>query len=191
MKVFVPILLIGLAALSGCASGTAITFDYIVGTDFTRYRTFAMLQQPGSFPNVPAGPTFLARLQLAGTTTLTARGYAVADESGADFLVLVHGHLTPQVNIENLGYILPGQPWWRGGYYGPGWSSGHLGRRMTITNEGHLVLDVIDRRTKALVWRGFARRDDVPDQPDPERLAIVVGKILANFPPPAPAPNQP
>ena len=58
-----------------------------------------------------------------------------------------------------------------------------VGTEITVSNSGRLAVDIIDRRSNELVWRGVARKDYVDDRPDPDRIATVVGLILKGFPP--------
>ena len=50
-------------------------------------------------------------------------------------------------------------------------------------NEGTVVLDMIDRKTKQLVWTGSVTSAVKRSNPPSERIATVVEKLLEAFPP--------
>jgi len=185
MKTFLAVLFGGgLLFLTGCASGPKITSDFVEGTDYTHYRTFAVLPRVGMGEEATAGPTLTGKVRTAAAQALTAKGFTGTEPARADFLVMVHGRLNPHIDISNYGYgWREGRPWRYGGMAGPGWESPMVGTEITVSNSGRLAVDIIDRRSNELVWRGVARKDYVDDRPDPDRIATVVGLILKGFPP--------
>ncbi len=80
---------------------------------------------------------------------------------------------------------------WGPAYYGGYYSAGGYGYSSPLALDGlapgTLVVDVIDARTRELVWRGWAE-GAFYDMPRPEQLSEyvgqVVGKIMKGFPPP-------
>ena len=104
-------------------------------------------------------------------TALMSRGYSKVS-ANADFLL--HPHLGP----EGIDYRAA----YRTLEYRPS-------RNLPINLDGRahpadaLVLDVIDRRSGRLVWRGVATRVFDPDSGRPVRLPLGVEVLLRDFPP--------
>ena len=80
------------------------------------------------------------------------------------------------VNVTDWGYSYPR-------YYG-GWGGGNVD--VTTYDEGTLIFDLIDYKTKQLVWRGSATAA-LASNPSPEQqeknLQTVVQKVFAAYPP--------
>jgi hypothetical protein len=181
----------GLALLTGCISRPKITSDFVEGTDFPHYKSFAVMERVGMATGIDAGPVLTAKVREAVTQALSGKGFIPTDQAKADFLVMVQGRLNAHVDISNYGYGLPpGRPWRYGGEAGPGWDNPMWGTDVIVSNSGRLAVDVIDRRSKELIWRGIARKDYVSDQPDPDRITTVVGLILKGFPPSSLKPSK-
>lgn len=71
-----------------------------------------------------------------------------------------------------------------------GYEPGEYGRgaRAVQYDEGTLVVDAVDRRTRRVVWRGWAQADveAVPGEPDRmrERIQEAVERMFEDFPVP-------
>ncbi len=70
---------------------------------------------------------------------------------------------------------------WGGWGWGGGWSGGRSS--METYTEGTIVVDVLDTKTRTLVWRGIAENAFRKPNPDDEKVAKVIGKVMLNFPP--------
>ena len=92
-----------------------------------------------------------------------------------DILVAFHTGVKDKVNVQNWGYG-----------YGGGWGWG--GGDVTTVNyqEGTLILDFINPKTKNLMWRGVGK-GVLPGRTTPEKseknINNAVSKILAKYPP--------
>lgn len=180
MKPLLSAALVLVACFSpGCATRVEITTDYVAGTDFSHYRSVGLMKAMEAAMPI-GGPTVLASIRAAVEESMTARGYTVSPPGGADLLVMIHGRVNPRVTVHDYGYGMPTHPW-RGGYFSS-WEERFVGRDATVINVGRLTVDVIDRRTQELVWRGVAQKEGVPDTPDAKRLGAVVRRILQQFP---------
>jgi hypothetical protein len=169
------------ALLIGCSSRPQFKHDYVTGTDFSSYHTYALLQRHDMNPRW--GPTVQDRVRSAVELSLQDKGFSPVAADEADILVAVHGALDPHVSVVEFGYEFPLRPWHRGGYYGPGWVGAFGSRDVVVLNVGRLTVDIIDRRSQRLVWRGTAFKEGVPDEPDAERIGWAVARVLESFPP--------
>ena len=104
---------------------------------------------------------------------LESKGYAeAASQQDADLLVVFYAA------VQNRRDFVP--PTYRTGRWGRVWrtSPGHV----VHYKEGTLVIDIVDRKKKELVWQGMGK--GVLDRAEPARnLVEAVQKILEEFPP--------
>ncbi len=116
------------------------------------------------------------RIKESADRQLTAKGYTT-DANNPDFLVLYHIGAEDKINVTDWGY-------------GYGRYGGRYGRGVDVYQykEGTLILDVIEAKSKQLVWRGFATGTIDPNasiETRKKKLDEVITKILAKFPPTA------
>ena len=105
-------------------------------------------------------------------SVLSEKGFADDNSlKNADFLVAFYA------TARNKAEISP--PTYRIGRFGRRWvRPGHCYNY----KQGSLIIDVVDRKKKELVWRGIGSA--VLDRSDPKRtLMEAVKKVLADFPP--------
>lgn len=125
---------------------------------------------------------FARRIQRAVDEQLAAKGLkAVASESQANLLVSYYITHEEKIDIttfrSNFGYY----PCWH--CWGPGYDTDVY---VTEYTAGTLIIDIVDAKSKELVWRGIAERR-VPSFKTPqERDAYVretAAAIFRDFPP--------
>lgn len=168
--------LVMLAAVAGCTPQLTLDTDYDPGTDFSKYKTWTWLA--GSKPSEKDVDSLTQqRIQGAIEAELPKRGLAKAAE-GAD--VTAAFHISVQRKIESSPATLS---------LGYGWGPAHVGVSKSPTktwDEGTLVLDLVDAKTKTLLWRGTAVGTVHPDSSPEERqqrIHTVVAQLLEGYPP--------
>ena len=135
-----------LMVLSLVASSLAqdIKTDYDRKADFGHYKTF-------SFEKIQTeDPLWVDRITAAVGAELTAKGLTQVP-SGGDIAIIAIGTTTDQQTLDSFYDSYNGGWGWR-------WGSGY-GEATTTTETytvGTLVVDLFDRKTKALLWRGSA-----------------------------------
>ncbi|WP_394190372.1 DUF4136 domain-containing protein [Pseudoalteromonas atlantica] len=165
--------------LAACAKTPDIDYDKSV--DFSNYKTFAWMPQAtlANADNYQMSPLMEQRVREAVNTQLQAQGMSLVDENSADVLLNYHASVDTKIDSDtfNVGY---GARW---NYWGLGYNT------QTTTHEyevGTLILDVIDRESNQLVWRG-AREGRLQKKQSPEQRTKAVNKavatILSGFPP--------
>lgn len=110
----------------------------------------------------------------------------VSASQNPDLLVTYHFSTRQVMDYTTYGYgygygFYPG--WgWGGGWGGPGYYSTQAQPRVM----GYLVLDLIDAKTRQIVWRGEAIQSDVTKSGNAEekQVADSVYKMLKRYPPP-------
>jgi hypothetical protein len=180
MKTAVLFFTIGaLALVTGCSS-VNIKHDYDNEANFAALKTYAWMAAPtnanGSVQAALQRNSLLdKRIKESADRQLAAKGYTT-DANNPDFLVLYHVGAEDKINVTDWGYGYGRYGRWYGG----------RGVEVSQYKEGTLILDVIEAKSKQLVWRGFAAGTLNPNA-SPEtrkkRLDEVMTKILAEFPP--------
>jgi len=174
MRIWLAGLSLTLAA-AGC-SGVSTTSDWDETFDFSSLSTYAWMEQAteGGVSEI-----MLRRMYAAVDDDLAAKGFTKADIYTADFLVAYHAGTQDQEQYDTYGYGAGG--WW-GGYWGGGMTT----TTVRTYTEGTLILDVIDRESNELVWRGSAS-ETIDQMASPEqRVSMIqdaVSKLLKDFPP--------
>jgi hypothetical protein len=144
----------GLAAivLAGCASGPDVRADYDKAADFGKYRTYGFVAQAatdsGDFKSLST-----QIMQNAAARQMESRGYKRSDNP--DLVINFKGKLEEKVDVESTPAPYYGPGWGYGGWYGAPWG-GWGGTEVTTRryNVGTLVMDVVDREKRQVVFQG-------------------------------------
>jgi hypothetical protein len=148
----VAMLAVAAAALAGCASGPDVRADYDKSADFGKYRTFGFVAQPGT----DAGDfrsLSTQMMQNAAAREMEARGYTRAENP--DLVINFTGKLEEKVDVESTPAPYYGPGWGYRGWYGSpygGWGGSEVTTRRY--NVGTLVMDVVDREKRQVVFQG-------------------------------------
>jgi hypothetical protein len=153
------------------AAAQKITTEANPGTSFASYKTFTWLKQP----NVD-DPLMKQRIVDDINTQLQAKGLRPAQE-GADLAIAAHLATKTEKTL-NTFYDGFGGGWrWGGGF-------GDSTTTVDTYQEGTLVVDLFDAKTKQAVWRGTAtQKVSSNPQTQTKNLDKAAQKIFAKFPP--------
>lgn len=169
------------ALIAACATSPSIDIDYDRGFSFIGLETYAWLPEAGraQAEGGPRNPLIEQRIVRAVDSELAARGYRQVEADEADFLVSFLGGTQERMDVyRTYDYYRPYGYRWGGWVAVPETNVRHY-------TEGTLLIDVIDRESQHLVWRGTATgtvRDLDPDEMT-ARINEAVADILAEFPP--------
>ena len=181
MKLNYILIMIMVATLAfGCTSSFEVHRDWDRDADFAQYRTFSWLEQ--ETPKAGSArvaqrrnPLLEKRIKSAVEEQLTSKGM-VRVESDADLIVVYHTGRDDKIDIAEAGFRY-GYDYW-----------GTTGREIDVYRyeEGTLIVDLIDSRSKELVWRGSAT-GTIKDNPTAEevekKLNEVTKKLFKEYPP--------
>jgi hypothetical protein len=163
-----------IASVCACGNPTYISHDYDPDADFDRYRTFGWIDQStmeNRKQSMHMNPLVESRIQRAVNRGLSARGLT-PDAENPDLLLVYH------VGVQNITEIR------RTGY---GWRYGGDNVRADQFQEGTFMLDMVDARTRRMVWRGIAE-GVLEENPTPEKfdreVYEMVERLLRKYPPP-------
>lgn len=172
-KLLAPALL---SLLTACG-GYRVHTDYDRQADFRAYHTFSFV--PGQDP----GPELLMRrVQHAVETEMAAKGVTIAPAADADLLVryqpVMHAKPGPVFSFGvGVGSFGPG------GGVGAGVSRSTGGRPDLVAD---IALDILDARSRSVLWRGTAENALGPSLSPEEADAAAqkaVKDLLLGFPP--------
>jgi hypothetical protein len=144
------------------------------GADVTRYRTYtwgpADAQATGD-PRLDNNPFFHERIQAAVEQRLNARTFEKTTADQPDLLIHYHASVRQQINANGAD-----QPYVTCEDCKP-----------YVYDAGTILVDLVDARTRRLVWRGWAEGsiDGVIDDQAwmEKRIDDAVGRILERLPP--------
>jgi len=188
MKIFISALSIALI-LSGCSTIT-VSQRHDETEDFTRFRTFAWMQKSKIEGTIPIDePTANRRIKRAVEQELHYKGFRKASAEEADFLIGYQVALNSKLSANDVAtnYDFNNSktdPKLIGTV-----QTDSSARELTYIRtyeQGTLILNVADAKTKELVWWSSAKADvKVSDSADVRRKRInkAVNKMLKSFPP--------
>lgn len=159
-------------ALVGCGPTVRVHSSFDERASFAKYVTFAMLEPDRAVPTDPdIDPFFMQRLRRMVREEMLRRGFREADPGEAQLRVgvmaVVRGRIIVYPSSLAYGYRWA-YPW--GGY------------DVRQYDEGTVVIDFIDAKRRAVVWRGTGTRV-VTSRTSDEDMREVVWEILNEYPP--------
>ncbi|WP_420155667.1 DUF4136 domain-containing protein [Siphonobacter sp.] len=189
MKTFLHPLLLLLSLLWVASACTTVNVDKSSRANFSKYKTFAWMDsdvQAGKNP-VYYNEIATQNLENAVESTLAEKGYQ-RDENNPDMLIGYHFFVEQKERTVSDPAPLygPYMGWGRWGWrgWGPawyGWGSGRQSHREKY-EAGTVVLDIVDAKTRKLVWRGSVEKAvDNPTQIS-RQLERDVNKIVEKVP---------
>lgn len=170
---------ITLITLCFAAYAQKVTYNYMPGTDFSKYRTYKWARvENGQYPNSLLDEQIMRSIDAQ----LAQKGLTKTDQDPD--LVVVYQVAVNQERQWNA-YSTGGSYWGWGGWGGWGGMQTTTATSSTI-NVGTLNLDFYDVGTKKQIWRGEATKTIDPPK-DPAKLQRnidkAMAKLLKNYPP--------
>ncbi|NNF18945.1 MAG: DUF4136 domain-containing protein [Flavobacteriaceae bacterium] len=179
-----PVLL--LLLVSACVSVRVAT-DYDTKADFNNYKSYAFYKT--GIDQAEISDLDKKRILRAIESEMNARGFIKSQDP--DLLVSIFTREKERVDVYNNRFGLGwGWGWgWGWGAWNPygfyGWP-GYGGYNVSTRTEGSLFIDLIDARTKELVWqgRGIGSLNYSGNMEKKEaRIKEFVSEILSEYPP--------
>ena len=178
MKTLCTFIIVCLMALTiSCSPIYSVKYDYDTKTDFASLKTYDWLPIPAK---ADIDKLNIERIKNAVNSQMIAKGLRKSPDN-PDFLIASHVGKKEKVRIADwgYGYGMHGRYW--GGYGGP------RGVDVYKYEEGSLILDFVDAKSKKLIWRGSAKAQTNTVKTPEKREKLIteaVQKILEKFPPP-------
>ncbi|MDX2002710.1 MAG: DUF4136 domain-containing protein [Chitinophagales bacterium] len=177
--------------IAGCSSARVYT-DAVEGIDYTKYKSYAWLPvRKDTSGKMYNNDIVIQNLQKEVNSELKERGY-LTNAKKPDLLVLLHLNYTEVKDTQT--YPLYGSY----NYYYPTYIPTNYGvvyyyDYNTVTQiygygqeeinytEGKVVVDIIEAKTKKLIWRGWSEREIYPETVSAD-LTQDVQSIFNKFP---------
>lgn len=186
MANLIKIAVLGLFLLTGCST-LSVQTDYEPNYDFSSLKTYAWLEGGAPSTDIRINNSLIInRVVSAINQELQAKSYKLVEKDKADFYVNWFGGIQNKMRQETintyygaLGYGYG--PWTYGGFW-PGYTHTYN----VEYQEGSLIIDIADSKSKQLIWRGTGQ-DYVEEKETPEKITEGINKavasILSSFPP--------
>jgi hypothetical protein len=147
-------------SLSSAASAQSVSYDYDKGTDFSKLKTYAWVSGTNLRDELNH-----KRIMDAVDAQLVAKGFTRVDPSAnPDVLVAYHASFNQSLEINGTGW---------GGYR---WGAARSGTaRVEEVLVGTLVVDMINAKSRTIVWRGVATKE-LDEKASPEKRDKNINK---------------
>lgn len=174
--------LLSLLALSGCST-MQVHSDYDPAASFDGLQTYDWVmneKEPATDPRL-SDPLLDKRIRELVEKQLAAQGYGRSSTGTPDFMVGYHVALEKKLAVSTMNDYYGYRAGW-------GWSYGAgTGRLMPESyvyeyEQGSLIIDIVNPKTRELMWRGSAQAE-VNQKKSAEQLTEAVQRILERFPP--------
>ena len=184
--------LLALVFMSSCSSVRVLS-DYDQNTNFNGYNSYAFYKT--GIDKAQISDLDKKRILRAIETELSGRGMVKSENP--DLLVSIFTKEEERVDVynNNFGWGGPwgwGLGWGWGGPWGWGWGPGlgwgWGGTGVSTSTQGSLYIDLIDTKTKELVWQGKGEgtlSNTKNIQKKEQRIKDFVSQILEQYPPTA------
>jgi hypothetical protein len=170
------------AVLSSCGSSLAVIADWDHHVDFSGFRTFTWLEPAGDAPGDRLPEHLDIRLRRVVEEVLIDKGLEPAPAFPQADLALTYFVSTQRelrVDLVTHSYYGGYTYGYWGGYPGYGTTTARVREYAT----GSVVIDIVDRKTRQLVWTCAVEGEIKSANPPGERVEAVVRKMLRDFPP--------
>lgn len=169
-----------LLACAAAASAQEIKYNYVQGTDFSKYKTYKWVKVPnGQYPN----SILDSQIMQAIDSQLATKGLTKTEDN-PDLYVIYQVAVNQEKQWNS--YSSGGDMWGWGGWGGWGGMSTTTTTSKTI-NIGTLNCDIYDVASKKQIWRGEASKT-LGSGKDPQKvqknLNKAMAKLFKKYPPP-------
>ncbi len=177
---------IPLLALAACGPTLKVTHDVNSQANFSQYGTFAVYH-PEVRGNARATVSELNRNRIDNgiIAAMMAKGYTQADTATADLLVNPVAVVKQEKNVTAYTNYYNYGGFYRPYYWGGGMGMGSANTTFNVEKyiDGSLIIDVVDRNKRELLWQGVGNSQiDGPVKDPDTKISQAVAKIMESFP---------
>ena len=159
--------------LGTIALAQTVTHDFDRAANFSSYRSYAWVR--GTNLDDPLNHNRIVR---AVDSQMASKGLSFVDASAnPDLLVAYHARFDQSLEINGFS------SGWGGYRFGATRSGSARADQITV---GTLVIDLVDAKTKTIVWRGMASKDLDPNAKPEKRdknINQAAAKLFKHYPP--------
>lgn len=172
-----------LSILAGCSS-LKTSSDYDPSANFSDVKTYAWVERKTQDTHYHLDGLMDQRVRSAVNRQLSLKGMKQVAPAKADVLMNYLIKVDKKINVDTFNSNYGYNP-----YYGHGWGMSGFMYSQTRVREyevGTLILDMVNRESGKLIWRGSVA-DTIRNQNTPEeRIEVVnqaISEMLVNYPP--------
>ena len=169
MKTLKLLSLLFIATLASCSS-VYVNADYDKNASFSNYKTYAYMKN--NLDNIAISDFDKKRILNAIDEVMATKGFTKSENP--DIIVNIFTKERERVEVyQNYGFGWGWNPYWGIGY-----------TNVMTSPEGTLFIDIIDAKTKELVWQGEGSGYLTKDTEKKDaRIKEFVTRILEQYPP--------
>lgn len=181
------ILMVVLCALITACNTLKVVDDYDPNVQFAKLKTFSLLEggeikESGKIQD----PLLSKHINKSINKVISAKGFQAVDKDNPDFYISWYGAIDKKIHSETVRnyYNRTYDTNWRSPNYAS-WRQSSSTYNIEY-EKGTLVIDMLDGKTKELIWRGTGSKiidDRTAGTNVAERVHSVVTEMLKNFPP--------
>jgi hypothetical protein len=173
MKVLNPLFVLCLVVLISACSSIKVQTDYNTEADFEGLNTYSWLP---TYVRAEMNRINVGRIKNAVNNQLGEKGFEIAS-SNPDFLVAMHIGVDQNIRVTQEVYT---HGPYRRGYWGGGRTY------VDQYEEGSIIIDVVNAKTKELIWQGTAKstlKRNTTREKQAKKINKAIAKLLKDFPP--------
>ncbi len=165
-----------IASLTACKTSEVYS-DYDPAAKFDSYSSFMVLEHMKSFPIKETAKNWMHE---AIQTEMSQRGYTENNDPDLLVKVMIKSETKETTSLQRNNDF-----YWGSSYYQYGWGINTGVDRVSYNThtEGTIIIDVIDRKKKELIWQasasGAAQQDKTLNE---ESVKKIIRKIFATYP---------
>ena len=175
------ILTFGLLLVLTVSYGQKVTGDYEKGTDFSQYQTYEFIGWQDDSDSI-LNDFDKKRLREAIQSEMAARNFELV-ESGGDIALSLFVVVDEETSLSSYTNYYGGAGF--GGFRYGGWGNGFATTNYSESDylKGTLVVDMLDRESKELIWQGVAS-GTINEKPEKREKKIpkAIAKLMKKFP---------
>ena len=174
---------------SASASAQDVKYNFMAGTDFSKYKTYKWVRAPkAEYPDQILDQQIMQSIDAQ----LALKGLSKTESDPPDLYVVYQAAVRQEQQWSSYSTDMGGGGWGYGRWGGWGGYGGYGGSVSTTTtsstiNIGTINLDIYDVAAKNQVWRGAASKT-LGSGKDPKKvqknLNKAMAKMMKNYPPP-------
>jgi hypothetical protein len=179
--VFSLMIAIAFLFVLSCGPSLKVTSDFDRSVDFSQFKTFRIASPDLQHQSV--SPLNQQRIVTAISNEMGKKGFKESAEADLEINAVVILENRQSVTASTTNFYGTGG-FYRPYSWGPTMSTSATTFNVQHYQNGSLIIDILDTKTRNLVWTGVGNRDINRPLNDPDKeINSAVQSIMANFPP--------
>jgi hypothetical protein len=178
------LLIVLLTLITASCSSLKTDFNYDTTADFSKYKTFAWVDMKGLLSSYHLSGVMDERVRKGIQDAFEKKGLKFVEGNESDLIVNYLIKSERDMDVKSFDVSFGYHP-----YAGGGIHNTYSTMTFTSTREyesGALLIDLVDRETKKLVWRGLANKgfaERTTQQDKIDAFYNILEKMMKKYPP--------